>query len=73
MKLQKIKIKEDYFTSLYWSTIVFNGKIPPTKIKSFPLKLHYFLIVSQTKKSTALQKSVDEKRSEPATDRSLIK
>ena len=72
-EIAKNKIKEDYFTSLYWSTIVFNGKIPPTKTKSFPLKLHYSLIVSQTKKSTSLPKLVDEKLSEPATDRSLIK
>ena len=47
-EIAKNRIKEDYYTSIYWSTIVSDGKIPPAKIKSFPLKLHYSLIVSQT-------------------------
>ena len=66
-EIAKKRIKQDYFTSIYRSNIVFNGKIPPAKIKIFPLKLHYSLTVSKTKKSTSLLKSIDEKFSEPAT------
>ena len=73
MKLQKIELNK--ITGIYRSNIVFNAKIPPAKIKSFPLKLHDSLIVSETKKFTSLLESIDEKLSEPATatDRSFIK
>ena len=42
-KIAKIELKKDYFTSIHWSTIAFNSKIAPAKIKSFPLKLYYSL------------------------------
>ena len=62
-EIVKIELKKDYFKSIEWSTIIFDSKIPPAKIKSFPLNLYYSLIVTQTKKSTSLLKPVDEKLS----------